>query len=327
MKRREFITLFGGAAAAWPIAASAQQPARPAVGFVHVAAAATHAAFVNAFRQGLRETGFVEGQNVTVEYRWAEGQYDRLPALVSDLVRSRMAVIVAGGSSAPALAAKAATTTIPIVFITGDDPVKNGLVASLNRPAGNVTGIAFFNSILAAKRLDLLHELLPTATNIAYLHNPDNPEAESEANELQDAARSLGLALRVLRAGSEWEIDTAFASLSETHAAALVMAADPFLGSRRPQIIALAQRLALPMIGTSSDYVAAGALMSYGTSIIDAHRQGGIYAGSILKGARPAELPVMQPTKFELAINLKTAKVLGLEVPPTLLAIADQVIE
>jgi putative ABC transport system substrate-binding protein len=325
MRRREFIAL-AGATAAWPLAARAQQP-MPMIGFLHTGSAAGNAESLAGFRQGFGEAGYVEGHSIAIEFHWADGHYDRLPAMAADLVRRRAAVIVAGGTTAPADAVKAATSAIPIVFITGDDPTRSGLVASFNRPGGNVTGIFFFNGLLSAKRVELLRELLPTATSIAYLMNPGRLEAEAEVRDVQDAARSYGLRLHVLSASSERAIDAAFARLGELQAAAVLMAADPFLGSRRPQLAALASRHAMPLIGTSRDYIVAGCLASYGTSIWDAYRQAALYAGRILKGAKPADLPVLQPTKFELAINLKVAKALGVTVPPTLLARADEVIE
>jgi putative tryptophan/tyrosine transport system substrate-binding protein len=327
MIRREFITLLGGAAAAWPLAARGQQSAIPLIGFLHTGSAVGNAESLAGFRQGFREAGLMEGQGIIVEFHWADGHYDRLPAMAADLVRRRAAVLVAGGTTAPAEALKAATSTIPIVFITGDDPARGGLVASFNRPGGNVTGVYFFNGLLSVKRVELLHELLPTATSIAYLMNPGRLEADAERSAVQDAARSYGLQVHVLPASSEREIDAAFASLPQLQVSAILMAADPFLGSRRPQLAELARRHAMPLIGTSRDYIVAGCLASYGTSIWDAYRQAALYVGRILNGTKPADLPVLQPTKFELAINLKVARALGVTVPPTLLALADEVIE
>jgi putative ABC transport system substrate-binding protein len=273
----------------------------------------------------LKETGFVEGQNLAIEFRWTEGQSDQQPASAADLVHRQMAVIVTG--TVGGLAAKAATTTIPIVFVVGADPVKTGLVASFNRPGGNVTGVSFFSNELAAKRLGLLHDLLPRATVIAVLVNPNFPDAADQMRDVQEAARTLGLRIRVLNASTESEIDTAFATLARQRADALVLAADPFFTARRNRIVALAARHAIPAIYDLREWTAAGGLISYGTDLADAFRQTGIYTGKILKGTKPADLPVMQSTKFELVINLKTTKALGLEIPPTLLARADEVIE
>ena len=328
MKRREFIALLGGAAAAWPLAARAQQPAMPVIAFVNGATAENDKRNGAAFRKGLSETGYVEGRNVSVEYHWMAGQYDRLPALMADLVRRNMALIATPGFTDGAIAAKAATATTPMVFGVGEDPVKLGLVESLARPGGNATGVNFFAQEVAAKRLGLLHELVPKAARIALLLNPTSPStAEPTLKEVQEAARTLGLQILVFNASTIGEIDAAFSALARVRADALVVAGDGFFNSRRVQFATLAARDRVPTGFVSREYVEAGGLMNYGTNIADMFRQTGIYTGSILKGAKPADLPVLQSTKFEFLINLNTAKVLGLEVPPMLLARADEVIE
>jgi putative tryptophan/tyrosine transport system substrate-binding protein len=328
IERREFITLIGGAAAAWPLAARAQQPVMPVVGLVGGGGGDVSTRYVIAFRKGLNETGTIEGQNATVEYHWLAGQYDRLPSLMADFVRRRVAVIVAPGSNPAALAAKAATATIPIVFGVGEDPVKLGLVASLARPGGNATGINIFNVEIATKRLGLLYELVPKAVRIAVLVNPANASsAESTLRYIPEAAHAFGLQSQVLNASSSDEIDAAFGALVREPADALFVAPDAFFISRRVQFATLTARDRIPAAYADREIVEAGGLMSYGTDFTDMFRRVGVYAGRILKGEKPSDLPVVQATKFELVINLRTAKALGLDVPPTLLARADEVIE
>jgi putative tryptophan/tyrosine transport system substrate-binding protein len=324
--RRAFITLLGGAAA-WPLAARAQQQAMPVVGFLHPSSPEPFGHIVNGFRRGLNDTGFVEGQNVAIEYRWARGEYDRLPALAAELVQRRVRVILAGGGEVGAVAVKAGTSTIPILIITSSDPVKSGLIASFNQPGGNITGLMTATSILEAKKFGLLCEMVPNARVVAMIINPDYPPHDADAVEVQSAAQSIGRQLLVLKANSPPAIDMAFATLVEQRAGALLVGGDPFLVGRSQQLVTLATRHAIPAIYDFRESVVAGGLMSYGSNLPNNYRQLGVYAGRILKGERAAELPVMHPAIFDFAINLVTAKALGLEVPPTLLARADEVIE
>jgi putative tryptophan/tyrosine transport system substrate-binding protein len=324
MRRREFITLLGSAAT-WPLASRAQQTAMPIVGFLNGSSAWESSHLVAAFRQGLGEMGYAEGRSVAIDYRWAEGHYERLPTLAADLVGRQVAVIA---SNSPAtIAAKAATTTIPIVFSTGSDPVKLGFVASLNRPGGNVTGVSFFATLLEAKRLEILRELVPAAAMIGVLLNPKYPDADAQSKEVQEAAHALALQIHILRASVERDLDMAFQKLAELRTGGLLVCADPFLYSRRDYIVALAARQAIPAIFEQRECAVAGGLASYGTNLADAYRQVGVYTGRVLKGEKPADLPVMQSTRFEFVINLKTAKALGLTVPDKLLALANEVIE
>jgi putative ABC transport system substrate-binding protein len=324
MKRREFITLLGAGAAAWPLAARAQQPGMPVIGYL--SATVANERLMTVFRQGLAEAGYVEGGNVAIEYRLAEGRYDRMPAMAEELVRRQVTVLVASPTPS-ALVAKAATASVPIVFGVTDDPVKLGLVASLARPDGNATGVYFFLSDLAVKQLGLLGELAPTATRIGLLVNPDNANAEAVIREMAAAASTIGVQIEVIRANDRPAIDAAFATLVRNKTGALVVGADPFFFSRRAQLATMATRHAIPAIYTVREFSEAGGLMSYGTSLTEVFRQIGLYAGRILKGAKPIDLPVVQSTKFDFVINLTTAKALGLDVPPTLLARADEVIE
>jgi putative ABC transport system substrate-binding protein len=325
--RRKFIAALGSAALDWPLAARAQQTAMPVVGFLNSASPEPYAPMVATFRQGLSEAGYVEGNNVAIEYRWANGQYDRLPALAADLVRHQVAVTVATGGESSALVAKAATTTIPIVMAVAGDPIKGGLVASLNHPGSNVTGVTVLGVELASKRLELLHELVPSATNIAVLINPTSPTAETLSTDLRAAARSLGLQIYILQAKTETDLDSAFATLVQTHAGALVIGSDPFFNSQSGRLAALGLRYAVPEIYQYREFAAAGGLISYGGSITDSYRTVGIYTGRVLKGENPADLPIQQSTKVELFINLKTAKAINITVPLPLLGRADEVIE
>jgi putative ABC transport system substrate-binding protein len=326
MRRRDFITFVGSVAAGWPLPARAQQ-ATPVIGYLNGASAAEFPHLLAGFRKGLIETGYAEGRNVTIEYRYADGHYDRLPALAADLVDRKVSVIVATAGTPTIRAAKAATSTIPIVFVIGGDPVRFGIVASLDRPGGNITGLTLFGIELAVKRLELLLELVPSATNIGVLANPNNPITEPQLSDLEAAARTLGRQFLILKASSESDFAVVSSDLDQLHVDALVVAADPFFDDRRAQIVSLAARHKVPACYVRHEFVREGGLISYGADVPDAHRQAGIYTGRILKGEKPADLPVMQPSKFELAINLRTAKALGLTVPQSLLAAADEAIE
>jgi putative ABC transport system substrate-binding protein len=327
LKRRDFITLLGGAAAAWPLAARAQQPAPPVVGFLGSETADLWESRVRAFRKGLSETGYDEGRNVVIEYRWANGRYDQLPALAADLVRRPVTVIAALGGVPSARAARLATATIPIVFYIGGDPVEVGLVASLNRPGGNLTGLTTLNVEVGPKRLEALHELVPSATTFALLVNPTNPDSGVLSKDAEQAAHALGLQLRVLQASGEQDFEAVFASLNQLGAGGLIVGIDPFLGGRSEQIAALAARYKVPVIWNNREYPEVGGLMSYGSNRIDQYRLAGGYTGRILKGEKPADLPIQQATRIELVVNLKAAKALGIDVPPSLLIRADEVIE
>jgi putative ABC transport system substrate-binding protein len=326
LRRREFVTLLGGTAAAWPLAARAQQPVLPVIGFLSVLSPTLDELHLHGFIQGLNEAGYVENRNVAIEFRWAEGHYDRLPTLAADLVDRRVAVIMAGGPPA-ARVAKAATSTIPIVFTSGDDPVQIGLVPSLNRPRGNITGVHLFFSELSAKKLGLLHDLLPQVTVIAAMLNPTSPSAERQAKDLQTAGRALGLQIHVVHASNGQEIEAAFNTFTRQNVGAAIIGSDPGLYAWRDQIVALAARHAIPAVYEIREYVDAGGLMSYGTNVKDAYRLAAIYVGRILKGEKPADLPVMQETKFELVLNRKTAKTLGINIPDNVLSLVDDVIE
>jgi len=325
--RRRFIFAFGSASVAWPFVARAQQPPMRVIGLLHPGSSSEFANFVAAFRKGLRQTEFIEGQNLAIEYRWADNHYERLPELAADLVRRQVAVIAAIGGTATARAAKVATTTIPIVFIAAGDPVKDDLVTSLSRPGGNLTGLSLLNLAVAGKRLELLHELMPKVTMVAVLVNPANPQAAPEVEQLEAAARTLGLQLRLHNASNTREVEAAYATLVQDKAAALLVVSDPLFTSRRDELVALAARHAIPAVYQYREFATAGGLLSYGTNLIEAYRQAGVYTGRILTGIKPADLPVEQATKIEMVVNLKAAKKLGLEVPTSILLRADEVIE
>jgi putative tryptophan/tyrosine transport system substrate-binding protein len=327
MRRREFIIFVGSTAVMWPLAAPAQQPAMPVVGFLGSASPQPWVNYVAGFRAGLKEVGYVDGQNVTIEFRWAEGQYDRLPVLAAELVQRNVAVIFASGGPPSALAAKAASVTTPIVFMLASDPIKLGMVASLNHPGGNATGVGLFNVAVEPKKLEILHQLVPKVMKIGVLVNPRNPNAQTITTELQTAAGALGLQIHIVNAATPGEFGAAFTTLVQQQAGGLVVGSDPFFTNQREVLVALAAQHALPAIYEWREFTAAGGLVSYGTNISDAYRQAGIYTARILKGEKPADLPVAQPTKFELVINIKTAKALGITVPQTLAVAADEVIE
>jgi ABC-type uncharacterized transport system substrate-binding protein len=327
MRRREFIALLGGVAATWPLPADAQKPAMPVIGFLNPASLQPWENYVTGFRAGLKQVGYVDGQNVTIEFRWAEGHYDRLPAMAADLVRRKVAVLVATGGAPTIVAAKAATSTIPIVFTIGVDPVRLGFVTSLSRPGGNITGVSLFISALEGKRLGLLRALVPGVQLIAVLLNPNRPDHASQLGEVQEAARAFGQQIHILLASNESAINAAFATVVQLRAGAMLVGGDPYFNSQRDKIIALVARHSIPAIYEEREHALAGGLMSYGTNIADGYRQVGVYAGRILNGEKPADLPVVQATKFEFVINLKTAKALGIEVPPNLSAEANEIIE
>jgi putative tryptophan/tyrosine transport system substrate-binding protein len=327
MRRRDFITLIGGSAATWPLVAHAQPLGKPVIGFLGTASASGYDAFLASFREGLKAAGFVEGRDATIEYRWAEGHIDRLPALAADLVSRRVAVIVASGGDAPGIAAKQATDQIPIIFMSGGEPVKAGLVESLNRPGGNITGVNFIVSELIPKRLELLHELTPKAVTVGALVNPSYPDVELQRRELREAAAAKGLQIRIASAGIEQDFDPAIANLKQQGSDMLFIANDPFFLGNRDLIVRLAARYRLPASFQGREFVEAGGLLSYGPDLVEVYRLGGSYVGKVLNGAKPADLPVQLPTKFDFAINLKTAKALGIEIPSSVLARADEVIE
>lgn len=327
MRRRQFIMLVGGVAASWPVVAHTQQGAMPVIGFLSSLAANGFGVYLEAFREGLKDTGYSEGRNVQIEYRWAEGQYDQLPRLAADLVSRHVSVIFTAGGNPPVQAAKSTTDTIPIVFVSGGDPVAGSLVASLNRPGGNITGISWFATALTLKRLELLRRVTTGSVTIGALVNPTYEDASLQLRELEEAGAAIGQTIKILRSSTAQEVDATFASLVQQGIAALMIANDPFFAGRRDQIIALAAQYAIPTIYFLREFAAAGGLMSYGASLTEANRQGGVYVGKVLRGAKPADLPVWRPTKFELVINLRTAKTLGLTIPPTVLATADEVIE
>jgi putative tryptophan/tyrosine transport system substrate-binding protein len=327
MRRREFIALVGGLSAGWPLAASAQQPAKPRIGYLSSRSPDSDAPYLEPFREGLKENGYIENQSVQIEYRWAQGQYDKLPALAAEFVRLPVEVLVAVGGEPSAVAAKTATSTIPIVFMIGSDPIKAGLVESDNHPGGNATGINILTDSLGAKRLSLLHEIVASTTTIGFLINPRFESADSQLRMVQETARSLGMSVSVLLAATDSEIDAAFNNAAQQRLPALMIGADPFFDTRVERLVALAAHYAVPTMYQFRDFAEGGGLMSYGIDLSDLYRQAGVYSGRILKGERPADLPVLQPTKFELVINMKTANALGLAIPPSVLAIADEVIE
>ena len=327
MRRRDFIKRVVCSAIVWPFAARAQQAAKPVIGYLHSGSPSPYARLLAAFHEGLSETGYLQGKNVRIEYRWADGRYDELPALAADLVSLGVAVLVAQGGDPPPMAAKSATATIPIVFTCSSDPIKLGLVRSLNKPGGNVTGVWPYTSLLGTKRLELIKQLIPAGTPIVILMNPNNPNAQIDMTALEDAARVSGQSISFVRASTQTEINSVFAALGDHHVSALLVNTDPFFLAQRDQLVSLVANIGVPAIYAQREFVAAGGLMSYGASLAEGYRQVGVYAGRILKGERPADLPIVQPTKFEMVINLKTAKTLGLTVPDKFLVLADEVIE